>query len=153
MNQPSISVCLITYNHQKYIAAAIESILKQTYSDFELVIVDDDSKDQTANIIHQFKDSRIRYFHQANQGPSGALNTAIKNSKAPFIAQMSGDDICYPTRLEEQLACFANSEELKICFSHVECIDEEGNELKNHRYLKVFNQPNRLTKETFQKLF
>jgi len=72
-----VSVVMITYNHQKYIAEAIRSVLNQTFHNFELVIVNDGSTDKTDEIIRGFEDNRINYIFQENQGPSSAINTAI----------------------------------------------------------------------------
>ncbi|MBC1296726.1 glycosyltransferase family 2 protein, partial [Nostoc sp. UCD122] len=97
-----ISVTMTTYNHDKYIGEAVESILNQTYTNFELIIVNDGSNDKTDEIIRKFRDERITYIYQENQGTSSAINRAILNSRGKYIAFMSGDDICYPHRLETQ---------------------------------------------------
>ena len=74
---PLISVVMATYNHEKYIAEAIQSILDQTFTDFELVIINDGSTDRTDEIIKTVKDARIVYIAQKNQGPSVAINNGI----------------------------------------------------------------------------
>src|SRR6476620_7685065 len=97
---PLISVVLITFNHEKYIEVAIQSILDQTFSDFDLIIVNDGSTDQTEGRIKRFDDSRNKYIYQHNQGPSLATNTGLYNATGQFVAIMSGDDVSYPFRLE-----------------------------------------------------
>src|SRR5579872_7310553 len=95
INLPLISVVLITYNHEKYIAEAIQSILDQTFTDFELIIVNDGSTDKTEEIIKSFNDKRINYIYQKNQGPSVTTNVGIMAAKGKYIAIMPGDDVCY----------------------------------------------------------
>ncbi|MCX8124968.1 MAG: glycosyltransferase family 2 protein [Spirochaetes bacterium] len=102
MKKPLISVTMTTYNHEKYIAEAVQRLLDQTFEDFELIIVNDGSTDKTEEMIKSFDDKRIRYIYQENMGPSAAANTAIKNARGKYIALMSGDDVCYPKRLEVQ---------------------------------------------------
>lgn len=102
-SNPKISVVMICYNHEKYIGEAINSILSQTYSDFELIIIDDGSSDATLKIIREYHDPRITIVEQKNSGPSIALNTGISSSRGEFIAFMSGDDVSFPNRLTTQI--------------------------------------------------
>ena len=102
-SNPKVSVVLICYNHEKYIREAIDSILLQSFQDFELIIVDDGSTDDTFNIVHSYDDPRINAQTQKNSGPSIALNTGIKMSQGKYIAFMSGDDISFPNRLTTQI--------------------------------------------------
>ena len=101
-SNPKISVVMICYNHEKYISQAVNSILSQTYTDFELIIVDDGSSDKTVKIIQKFEDSRTTIVEQDNSGPSIALNTGISKSRGQFIAFMSGDDVSLPNRLKSK---------------------------------------------------
>jgi len=100
---PMITVLMPAYNAERYIGKAIESVLRQTYADFELVIVNDGSTDNTENIIRSFSDKRIVLINQANMGVGGALNTGLKHARAPYIARFDADDICVEERLEKQL--------------------------------------------------
>jgi glycosyltransferase involved in cell wall biosynthesis len=127
---PPISVVLTTYNHQKYVGDAIQSVLNQTFEDFELIIVNDGSTDQTDKIIRKFNDSRINYIFQQNQGTAFALNQAILASKGKYIVNIDSDDLCYHKRLEKQYNFISNSE-YKIIFSQADLIDEDGNMLDN----------------------
>jgi glycosyltransferase involved in cell wall biosynthesis len=100
----SISVLLPTYNNSKFIFAAVKSILEQTYKNFELLIIDDGSTDNTVEVIKSFKDSRIRLIcHDKNQGLGGTLNHGLELSEYALVARMDGDDISLPERLECQL--------------------------------------------------
>lgn len=101
-----VSVIIPTYNRAHLIKRAIESILNQSFQDFEIIIVDDGSTDSTEDVIKSFqeKDKRIRYFrHGKNEGEGAARNTGIKLSQSPFIAFQDSDDISLPERLEKQV--------------------------------------------------
>jgi len=122
---PTISVTMTTYNHEKYIGDAIQSCLTQSFEDFELVIVNDGSTDQTDEIIRKFNDDRIIYISQNNQGPSAAFNRAILASKGKYLVCFDGDDICYPNRLERQYE-FISQSNSEVIFSQVDFIDDDG---------------------------
>lgn len=136
---PKVSVTLVTYNHEKYIADAIQSILDQTFQDFELIIVNDGSTDRTEEVIKSFQDSRIQYIYQMNQGTSAACNAAIMAAKGQYIATMSGDDISYPDRLRIQYEYLASFTEPKIVFSEVDLIDDGGQLICNESFFNLFN--------------
>jgi glycosyltransferase involved in cell wall biosynthesis len=102
-SNPKISVAMVCYNHAKYIAEAIESMLNQTYRDFELIIVDDGSTDGTLEIVQGYQDPRIAVLTQSNCGPSIALNAGIDRSTGEYVAFMSGDDVSLPNRLVSQV--------------------------------------------------
>lgn len=116
INLPKISVILATYNNEKYIREAIESILKQTYSNFELIVIDDASTDKTGEIINSIIDKRIIYLrNKKNQGPPYSINRGIDIAKGDYIARLDGDDISMPTRLEEQLKYMELNKDISIC--------------------------------------
>ena len=97
-----VTVLMPAYNAGSYIAEAIRSVLAQSFTDFELLIVNDGSTDNTGRIIRSFTDSRITVIDQANQGIAAALNTGLSKAKAPYIARFDADDICLPGRLQNQ---------------------------------------------------
>tara|TARA_Y100001968_G_scaffold333308_1_gene395389 strand:+ start:638 stop:1663 length:1026 start_codon:yes stop_codon:yes gene_type:complete len=101
--KPGISIILPVYNCEKFIEASIRSILTQTYSDFELIIIDDGSTDNSRKIIEKIMDNRIKYYWQNNQGLSRSINRGIKISKYEYIARQDADDISLPKRLEKQI--------------------------------------------------
>lgn len=102
---PKISVLLSAYNAQDYLKDAIESILSQTFRDFEFIIIDDGSTDSTLKIIQSFNDKRIRIIsHQKNIGLTKSLNEGLKIAKGRYIARMDADDISLPQRIEKQSA-------------------------------------------------
>lgn len=104
------------YNGQSYLSSAIESILSQTFKDFEFIIVDDGSTDETTKIVTQFKerDNRIKFIHQEHEGIVAALNKGISSSVGEFIARMDSDDICLPERLELQRDFFEANPEIGV---------------------------------------
>ena len=98
-----ISVILPVYNAEEFLVEAINSILQQTFEDFEFIIIDDGSTDETTEIIHAYHDSRIKYLkNPQNQGIVKTLNNGLLHANGKYIARMDADDISYPTRLEIQ---------------------------------------------------
>jgi glycosyltransferase involved in cell wall biosynthesis len=116
---------MITFNHERFIASALRSVLGQTIEDIEVVLVDDGSRDGTCRVASQFSDKRFRLIRQENAGPSGALNRAVAECRGRHIAIMSGDDVCYPNRLEVQLEALAAAGG-GVVFSNMDYIDENG---------------------------
>jgi len=99
-----ISVLLPVYNCPTYVGAAIESILNQTFEDFELLIIDDGSTDDTPQVLTSYSDSRIRHIRHENRGLAGTLNVGIELALGKYIARQDQDDLSLPERLEKQLA-------------------------------------------------
>ena len=101
---PKVSIIMSTYNDNQYIRQAIESILNQTYKDFEFIIIDDASTDDTIEIIKSYKDERINLIiNSVNQGLTKNLNKALRVASGEYIARMDGDDVSFPDRLEKQV--------------------------------------------------
>lgn len=101
---PDITIIMSVYNTERYIKAAIESILNQTFTNFELLVIDDGSADDSIKITHSFKDPRIRIVHQTNHGLVYSFNKGLKLARAELIARMDSDDICLPSRLDKEFA-------------------------------------------------
>lgn len=114
------------YNADKYIYAAICSVLEQTFTDFELLIINDGSTDDTEKIIRAFADSRIRLINQSNQGIAAALNMGLLNANADLIARFDADDICMPDRLTAQYDFLTAHPEYIIVGSDANYIDMHG---------------------------
>lgn len=107
MSAPRVSVLMTAYNAEKYITQAIESILNQTYTDYEFIIINDGSTDDTPNIIQQYadQDSRIIFVdNKQNQGLIAVLNQGLDMARGEFIARMDADDISLPERFDRQVA-------------------------------------------------
>lgn len=124
---PKVTVMMMTYNAQQYLREAIESILNQTYKNFELVTYDDGSTDQTPNIIHSYKDSRIRYIRsKKNHGVAYARSHALPLARGEYVAVQDADDISYPNRLEKQVAYLDRHKDIVLLGSSYEIINCQG---------------------------
>lgn len=102
------------YNGKAYLKESIDSILKQSFGNFELIIIDDGSSDNSADLVCAYNDSRIRFYQQENQGLAATLNRGIALAKGEFIARQDQDDICFPTRFEKQISWFDRHPEAGI---------------------------------------
>jgi glycosyltransferase involved in cell wall biosynthesis len=125
VNEIPVSVVMPTYNGSKFIKRAIDSILAQTHTNFEFLIIDDGSTDNTAEIIHSFNDTRIKYFYQDNRGPASAYNTGFRNASTDFIFIMDHDDYSYPTRIEKQLE-YIQKNDVDVCGTNYEILHERN---------------------------
>lgn len=127
MRQPEISVILPVYNAAEYLFLAVNSILIQTFNNFEFIIINDGSTDNSENIIQSFKDDRIKYIkNNENRGLIYTLNKAIKESTGKYIARMDADDISIPNRLYEQKKWLDNHLDTAIVASVVKLINEKN---------------------------
>ncbi|REC49609.1 glycosyltransferase [Chryseobacterium pennipullorum] len=124
-----ISVILPVYNAEKYVSEAIQSVLDQTYKDFELIILNDGSTDRSLEIINSFKDERIVLVDQANAGLAKTLNRGLALAKGEYIARMDADDICLPNRFKEQINYLVRHPEVGLLGTAIELIDDEGKHL------------------------
>ena len=104
-----VSVIIPTFNRSNLISRAIKSVLNQTFKDFELIVVDDGSTDNTEELVQSFHDTRIIYIKQKNQGPASARNTGILKSRGEYIAFLDSDDEWVPSKLKNQIKLFQNS--------------------------------------------
>ena len=130
MKKSFVSVIVPTYNRADLISETIESILNQTYKNFELIIVDDGSTDNTEEVIRKFKDSRIKYIKTDNWGgPARPRNTGIKKAKGEYIAFCDDDDIWLPKKLEKQIRVFQISNETAMLYTRFKTI--EGGVISN----------------------
>jgi len=121
-----ISVILPVYNAELYLKEAIESILNQTYENFELIILNDGSSDDSLKIINSFNDDRIILINRENKGLVYTLNEGINLAKGKYIARMDADDISLPERFEKQIKLIEENS-LDICGGHFLLIDEKNN--------------------------
>lgn len=143
--RPLVSVIMPAYNGEKYIGAAIESILNQTYDNFELVIIEDKSTDNTLNVIRKYKDPRISlYLNSSNQGIAYTTNLGIAKSKGEYIALLDDDDLATEHRLEWQVEFMEEHREIDILGGRSVYIDENGEfiqynlePLRNPKFIKA----------------
>lgn len=124
---PKISVIMSVYNGERHLKEAIDSILKQTYNDFEFIIINDGSTDGTAQIFAEFQDQRLRILHQKNMGLPKSLNKAINLAQGKYIARMDADDIALPQRLEKQVRFLEENPSIAVLGSMCNEIDWRGN--------------------------
>lgn len=128
MDKPKISVIMSVYNGEKYLQKAIESILIQTYKNFEFLIIDDNSNDSTIDIINSYNDNRIKVIsNQANIGLTKSLNIGLELAKGEFIARQDADDISDITRFEKQIEYLNKNEDIAILGTQAKIINEKGN--------------------------
>ena len=125
---PLISVVMAVHNAEKYLEKSINSILNQTFGDFEFVIINDGSFDRSVEILDHFGriDGRVRVVHQENKGLAPSLNVGLQMAKGKFIARMDADDISFPRRLEIQSGVLLNDTNVGVCHSLVGMIDFAG---------------------------
>ena len=119
-----VSVVIPTYNCARYLERAINTALDQTYRDFEIIIVDDGSTDETKDIVGQF-DNKVAYYYQPNKGLSAARNLTLSKASGEFIAYLDADDMWYPQKLERQIAFLDAHPDCGFVHSDVTVVNEE----------------------------
>ncbi|MGC1402099.1 MAG: glycosyltransferase [Thermodesulfobacteriota bacterium] len=152
---PQVSVILTSYNHEKYIREAIDSVLAQTFNDFDLIIWDDASSDKSWEIINSFIDVRIARYRNAQNMRGGNINRALKVVLGEYIAIHHSDDIWEPDKLERQVAFLNNHPDIGAVFTNALAIGEDGSLLNKpgHFYSNIFDQPNRTRHEWLNHFF
>ena len=123
---PLVSVVLCTYNDEKYISDTIRSVLSQSYDNFEFIIWNDGSTDNSEKIINSFNDSRIRYYYHKNTGIGVASKLACEKASGKYIARIDGDDLCLPDRFKTQVDFLEKNRSYVVVSSAVLYIDEDG---------------------------
>ena len=125
----TVDVIIPAFNAAKYLPTAIESVISQTFGDWQILLVDDGSTDNTAEVVAPFLDrlgSRIKYIHQNNRGLPAARNTAIRASTSEFLALLDADDVWLPCRLEESLKALADRPQAGLAYGLIRAIDPEN---------------------------
>ncbi len=136
-----VSVVIPVFNQERYLGMAIESVLAQTFRDFELIIVDDGSTDGTPNVIGRYGE-QVRPFHKPNGGGASALNLGIREARGEWIAWLSSDDVWEPTKLARQMAAVQANPAAEFVFTDDLVIDSDGNVLQR-RHFSVASSRNR----------
>jgi len=126
-----VSVIIPTYNCETYVGQAVESVLAQTYQDFELIVVDDGSTDNTRQVLEPYLD-RITYLYQENQGESAARNRGIQMAQGEYVAFLDSDDLWLPRKLERQVAAMEVSPEAILVYSYSYVINASGEQICFH---------------------
>ncbi len=138
--KPTVSVVITCYNYAQYLPTCIESVLSQTFNDFEVIVVDDGSTDNTCDVLKPYlNDPRIRYVRQENSGQAKAKNNGIHHSRGRFVAFLDADDFWAPTKLERQINFFQD-ERVGVVYSRYRFVNEDGNILNSYK-LGKYLQP------------
>lgn len=136
-HKPTVSIIIPAYNSAEYLSDAIASVLEQTYTNYEIIVINDGSTDNTDEIVAPYLD-QIRYFKQSNQGVSHTRNRGICLARGEYIAFLDADDILMPFKLEQQVEIFINQPEIGIVNSGFRLITEAGQELSDtERWHKI----------------
>ncbi len=126
---PLVSVILPVYNGQPYLTTALESLRSQTYNNFEIIVINDGSTDNSIDIINSFELPNMRVFSRENHGLAATLNRGIELSQGKLIARMDQDDVSEPDRLDKQVEFFALHPEIGVAGTGYKLIDTQGNTL------------------------
>lgn len=146
MQTYKVSVIIPSYNHGRFINAAIDSVLRQTFQDFEIIISDDCSTDDTMEKLCAYQNvPNIRVYRQSQTlGPVAAIQYLVRQSRAKYIALLNSDDMWEPEKLAKQVSYMEVHPETVACFTHALCVNENGDPFKRSKHLdKIFTQPNR----------
>ena len=147
-----VSVIIPTYNCARYISKAIDSVLKQTYRDFEIIIINDGSSDDTEKVVKPYlKNESVSYIYQENKGVAAARNKGIRNSKGEYIALLDADDYWSSMKLEKQIPIFEKMHEVKLVHSNM-YIFNEGDEGNFEKYSMDINYNKLTQKQLFEKI-
>ncbi len=150
---PRVSIIMASYNHEKFVQEAIQSVLDQSFQDFELIIIDDASTDNTVNVIKKFNDARIDLtVLEQNQGQFVATNLGLEKASGEYIGILNSDDAFYPQKLHKQITYLDNNLNIGAVFSFVEMINEKSRPMiaLNDHY---FNKNNRTRHEWLNYFF
>ncbi|MGJ5676625.1 MAG: glycosyltransferase [Nostochopsis sp.] len=124
--KPEASIVIPAYNSEKTIKQTIESVLCQTFTDFELIIINDGSTDLTLEVISQFQDSRIKVFSFENAGGNVSRNRGLERATGEFVSFLDADDIWTPDKLESQFYALQTNPQATVAYSWTDYIDEQG---------------------------
>ena len=128
-----VSVIIPVYNQAHYLGSAIQSVLEQTWGDFEVVVVDDGSTDHTRQVVEAVSDARVHYIYQGNKGPSGARNTGIRASSGEYVAFLDADDLFLPDKLDSQVTFLDENPAIGLVAGGYFYINHEGAILREQR--------------------
>jgi len=143
MKSSLVSIIVPCYNAENYIKKTIDSVLCQTYQSFEIIIINDGSKDNSSNIIRTIRDDRIHLLEQKNQGVSSSRNNGASLAKGEFIVFLDADDILHPKFLERRIFTLNKSAAI-ACASSVVLVDEKGNKIEENKNHFAANKPSQI---------
>jgi glycosyltransferase involved in cell wall biosynthesis len=122
---PLVSVIIPTYNSASYLPQALDSVFNQTFQDYEIIVVDDGSTDETEQVLVPYREL-IKYIRKENRGPASARNVGIKHSKGDYIAFLDADDIWLPDKLQSQIGFMKKNPEIQVLFTDCAIFDHQG---------------------------
>lgn len=128
-----VSVIIPTFNRRDYITTALDSVVAQTYKDYEIIIIDDGSTDDTGEVLHTYQPYNLRYFYQENRGIAASRNRGIRESRGEFIALLDSDDYWRPEKLEQQLKAFREHPQCGLVATRCSSIDPGGRFRRQNR--------------------
>jgi glycosyltransferase involved in cell wall biosynthesis len=134
-NDPLVSIIIPVHNGEKYVRETLDSCIDQTYQNIEIIVVNDDSKDGTLDILKEYekKDNRIQVISVSKQnGLGNVINIGIRQSKGEYIARIDADDVMYPTRLEKQVEYLNNNPKCVAVGGQIDIIDAQS-KITGHR--------------------
>ncbi len=133
---PKATVLMSCYNAERWLEESIESVLSQSYCDYELLLINDGSTDNTLNVLNKYKsiDSRVKIINKANTGLADSLNCGLKIAQGEWLVRLDADDLCYENRLYEQMYYLNRNKDVILLGSGFTEIDEHGRFIKEHRY-------------------
>jgi len=134
---PTVSVIIPTFNRSQYITEALDSVLDQTFTDYEILVIDDGSIDNTKEVLTHYM-NKITYIYQENQGVSAARNTGIQHAHGKYIAFLDSDDMWLPIKLEKQVAILDEHSDIALVYTNVGYCDSNGEILKFSNKSKLF---------------
>lgn len=157
ISKPKVSVAIASYNHVDYIGVAIDSVLKQSFQDFEIIVTDDGSTDGTADVVETYSDRRIKLKRfTSNKGACFATNNAISRSQGEYIAILSSDDAFFPNKLQKQVDFLDANPQIGAVFAYPEMINEAGEKLppeEQANQSSIFKENNKSQVEWIWRLF
>ena len=156
MENELVSIVMVNYNQEKFLKKAIDSVLIQTYKNWELIIVDDGSTDRSVDIIKEYEDDRIKpIFLQENSHTCIATNTGFAAVNGKYIARLDSDDIWEKEKLEKQMDFLQQNPDAKVCFTQIELIDENGENINDREpeLLSLYNSRQKSREEWIKFFF
>lgn len=129
MDGPLVSVIIPSYNHEKFIKECIDSVLNQTYKNFELIIIDDGSKDKTSEILNKYDDSRMQIIYQENVGAHNTINRGLALAKGEYLTILNSDDVYMKNRLELIVNYLMKNPEVSLVSTYIEIINSDSKKL------------------------
>jgi glycosyltransferase involved in cell wall biosynthesis len=143
MKSPKVSVVIPAYNHERYVKAAVDSVLSQAGDDLELIVIDDGSTDRTGEIVKAIRDERLHYHRQTNQDAYNAINHGLRLARGDYLAILNSDDVYVPGRIA-RLVEESQRKGAQFVFTNVEPIDENGEAIHpGEHYWHIWHERNR----------